>query len=460
MARLVVFFVLNLHIALSSYPPRYHHIDADPDTILSLLDKYTADSLELKEGVRGDERLLILQDSSLHGQSAASPDRLTSQATTTSQTPPSSGSGSFGASGSGSGDGSSVSGSGRSTNSLSGDGSAGSSASASGSGGGSTASGSGDVMETSREVLFRQWLSDELLRMTTVVYDCKDGNETIGDWRDEAVGEWLMEWSSSHTQDSSTSASGTAGGSGLEDKPKRREERFIFGEDEREFVTRSSDFPQCAIARMSTGCTAFFISPYHALTAGHCVNNFRYGWKRNIRLWRERNCRNKGIISTCSRVFSIFGHTHLKLYDYDYALIELERNGNPAPCWFGIGYVHPWDYPSSAGLEILGYPSDKRWYTGQPGCTYEAMWLSSCNVSYSHRQNLLQWCDAVSGNSGSPVFSDTARDKVVYGIHAQSIGHYVYDDEGNRELEELWNQGPMITPLRYHQILRWMEVAH
>lgn len=302
----------------------------------------------------------------------------------------------------------------------------------------SSASGSGDDNE--------EWLNAELQRMTTVMYDCKTRTETIGNWTDETS--VLAEFSSSHTKDSIMSERRN------DPDGNARTARFIFGEDDREY----SYFPQCAIARVTTGCTAFFIGPYHALTAAHCVNNFRYGWKGRIQMWRERNCHIRGFTSTCSRIFAVMGHTHHKLYDYDYALVEMDPSGEPAPCWFGIGYVNPWDYPSYINLKVLGYPSDKRSYNGQPGCSYEAMWLASCNVSYSIRQNLLQWCDAISGNSGSPVYSDVNRNKVVYGIHAQSVGTYVYTEDGNRKLEKLWNQGPMITPLRYFQILRWMNL--
>ena len=317
-------------------------------------------------------------------------------------------------------------------------------------------SGSGTGSPSKEEVL-RQWLSGELVRMMTVVYDCEDGSESVGNWRNEAVGSWLTGRSESHTKDSTSIA---ASGGGTEEHSlysTDREKRFIFDEDDRVFASQSESFPQCAIARASTGCTAFYIGPYHALTAAHCVNSFRYGWRGRIRLWRERNCHNVGHQNTCSRVFAVFGHTHLKMFEYDYALVEMNRNGEPSPCWFGIGYVNQWDHPSYRNLEVLGYPYDKRRYTGQPECSYEAMWKASCNVSYSVRQNLIQWCDAVSGNSGSPVYSQTDGDKVVYGLHAQSVGNYVYNANGERELQQWWNQGPIITPLRYHQILRWME---
>ena len=447
-----------------------------------LLERYAAGSVRLREKVRGEEEeLVVAQNGEKLPRNDREEDDETAQTSRSENfcflfiggsREESDGSGSPGASGGqlpkeSSGIRSSASGEdgsgGAVENTSRGSGDGDSESGSSGSGDVEGDSGSGgeeeDSPSPSVEEILREWLLGELVRMTTVAYDCKSWSETVGDWRNETshVTEWLISGKSeSHTGDSH-SVVGSASGSGSESfipGETLRDKRFIFGEDNREFVTQSENFPECAVARVSTGCTSFFIGPYHALTAAHCVNNFRYGWRGRVRLWRERNCHDRGYLSTCTRIFAVFGHTHLKLFEYDYALIETDK---PSPCWFGIGFENPWDHPSTRHLEVLGYPYDKRRYTGQPECTYEAMWQANCNVSYSMHQHLVQWCDALSGNSGSPVYSVTDSQQVVYGIHAQSVGQYVYSEDGGRELEYLWNQGPMITPLRYHQILRWMK---
>ena len=290
-------------------------------------------------------------------------------------------------------------------------------------------------------------LEEELQLMTTVSYDYHNGIETKGDWRNET---WFVHVPRSQ----STLDSLLTGQNGT-----NRTKRGIYEADEREFVSDSRQFPGCAVARVSTGCTAFFVSPHHALTAAHCVySQYRSYWKGRPTLWRGRNCKHSGVEINTRRVFSVRGHTELHMYHYDYALLETEPDGEASPCWFGIGYKTPWGSPNNFTLTTYGYPYDKRPYNNQPECSHAAMWQSQCNESYYYDTCIVHWCDVVGGNSGSPLVAkvDTAHGKntAVFGIHAQSV----YSEVNGRITGLVWNQGPLITPLRYFQILRWMAL--
>ena len=73
-----------------------------------------------------------------------------------------------------------------------------------------------------------------------------------------------------------------------------RSKRAIFDDDERLPVPNSnlnSGLPYCALAEVSNGCTAIFIGPNHALTAGRCVYDRTY-----------RRFRTDGVQSHCKKL--------------------------------------------------------------------------------------------------------------------------------------------------------------
>ena len=73
-----------------------------------------------------------------------------------------------------------------------------------------------------------------------------------------------------------------------------RSKRAIFDDDERLPIPNSnldSGLPYCALAEVSNGCTAIFIGPNQALTAGRCVyDRANRQFRSGLRLYRRRNC--------------------------------------------------------------------------------------------------------------------------------------------------------------------------
>ena len=230
-----------------------------------------------------------------------------------------------------------------------------------------------------------------------------------------------------------------------------REERSIIGSDERLPITHSNQyrFPYCAVAELDNGCTATFISPYHAITSASCVyNRLTRRWRQTeINAYRRRNCNSAGVRHTWTRVFAPVGYTTNGLVNYNYALITYRQR---ATCWVGFGYYDPWP---GTGLDINGYPSDKS-ASRVSGCIYDSMWHSSCHYSRAYptsgENSLLYRCDTV-GGAGSALYGEqlnTASGKrVVYGVHA-----YESIISGQR-----WNRGPRITRARFFQFVGWMR---
>ena len=225
-----------------------------------------------------------------------------------------------------------------------------------------------------------------------------------------------------------------------------REERAIIGVDGRRRVSNQYLFPYCAVAELDNGCTATFISPYHAITAASCVyNRLTRQWRRTeMNAYRRRNCNSPGVRHTWTRVFATVGYTSRGLANYNYALITYRQR---ATCWLPFGYYDPWP---GTGVDITGYPSDKR-ASRVPGCSYDSMWRSSCYYSRTYpttgENSLLYKCDTL-GNGGSALYGNTGSGvRAVYGVHA-----YSSIISGQR-----WNRGPRITRARFYQIVGWMR---
>ena len=224
-----------------------------------------------------------------------------------------------------------------------------------------------------------------------------------------------------------------------------RSKRTVFDDDERLPIPNtnlnSGRNPFCALAEVSNGCTAIFIGPNHALTAGRCVydrTNRRF--RTGLRLYRRRNCYQYGSSMTTTRLFAVNGYALSGLAEYDYGLIVTSQR---SPCWASFGYRDPWN---NRGFDLLGYPTDKR-----TGCTYHPAYFSSCSYSSTSRNGLyLQHrCDTY-GMTGAPLMSEVVDkvgvdrgQKAVYGVNVYS--------------GSLYNYGPRINRDRFYQIVEWMR---
>ena len=224
---------------------------------------------------------------------------------------------------------------------------------------------------------------------------------------------------------------------------ENRSKRTIFDDDERLPIPNSnlnSGLPFCALAEVSNGCTALFIGPNHALTAGRCVydrTNRRF--RTGLRLYRRRNCNQYGSSMTATRLFTVNGYALSNLPEYDYGLIVTSQR---SPCWASFGYRDPWN---NRGFDLLGYPTDQR---AKSGCSYHSAYFSSCHYSSTARSGLyLQHCCDTSGMIGSPLMSENIDHvggfRSIHGVNVYSGSYY--------------NYGPRINRDRFYQIVDWLR---
>jgi V8-like Glu-specific endopeptidase len=177
--------------------------------------------------------------------------------------------------------------------------------------------------------------------------------------------------------------------------------------------------PYCAIGWLESGCTAFLVGPYHAITAGHCVYDCKKRkWKSGRGLYLRRNCYSRGIFMDAVQTWAYTGSRCIPDTN-DIAWILLDSTSYTSSCWMGYGYRD--SMPTIPG-EICGYPADK------PRGSYRCLYCSRCgDIKKTSSKRLQYTCDSYGGMSGGPVFTAEHNDKdyqYAYGVHTHSGQSY------------------------------------
>ena len=220
-----------------------------------------------------------------------------------------------------------------------------------------------------------------------------------------------------------------------------REKRKVICNDNRTLSTTES-FPSCAIGYLASGCSAFLVGPFHALTAGHCVYS-NGAFERDLDVYIGRGCWRHGNRMPWVKAWTLQGWKINGSREYDLGLILLSF-AYPSKCWLPLGYFDP--MPSVAlPSSICGYPSDIRGIFSCYVCT-------NCNDVRLARisqlvitQNMYEYtCDTVRGQSGSPVMTNTTQGLYAIGVHTAESDIYCA------------NYGTRISKQLYVNICHWM----
>ena len=221
-----------------------------------------------------------------------------------------------------------------------------------------------------------------------------------------------------------------------------RQARSVIGDDERlpvEYSDKLSGLPFCAIGQMANGCTAFLVSPYHAITSAQCVYNLTSGQfypRAAFNLYRGRSCNTEGAPMLSRGAIAPFGYTGLGNNSWNFALVAYTTD-RPSPCYMSFS-ADPYITWPNQGFDVIGYPYDQ-YPDERPNCTYATMTFSSCHYSLSilNGNYYAYRCDTSDGTVGAPLlgeFQSTSNtQRIAFGVNILEGLSYNYGTRFDRE---------------------------
>lgn len=251
-------------------------------------------------------------------------------------------------------------------------------------------------------------------------------------------------------------------------------QEVIFGDqDDRQRVGDTLQSPYLKIGRLwmrfgtsEASCSGVMVSPYHVLTAGHCVNGVRGGgWADQLVFSAAQDGTRlfDPVLNTNFRrsTFQFFGEANMTWmrsyvdwtqsdnWDWDLALVTLDRRIGDFTGTFGFGSNTDDDFYSDNTATTAGYPGDLT-------PNEFDMWRddgNASNHSITNHQLRTTDIDTWGGQSGSPVWYGN---QITHGI----VSHHSYmDTNGNNQYDPgepaYYNAFTRMTSFKHNNILTW-----
>ncbi len=221
----------------------------------------------------------------------------------------------------------------------------------------------------------------------------------------------------------------------------------IFPPDNRTKVTETTVYPWTTICKLYITAeddtnwigSGAIIDEFFVLTAGHNVYlHDNGGWAKEIKVVPGKDDTYEPYgYAFSTYVQSYEGWIDSEMDEHDWAVLTLDRNIGNSTGWMGIKTDSYSDPMYTGDLHTAGYPGD---LSGG-----EEMYQTSGSGDSADEYNHYYWLDAMSGQSGSPVWQLDGNDPYILSIFAYSYNNTNYPNYGTR-----------INTNKFNSIISWL----